>query len=411
MPKDKNPAAGVRKYKEPAPEIRFLTLEQVEAQLNALVDDLQLQVMVAVLIYAGLRREELLWLTHDDVDWATWKHGTLRIRAKTVGEESWQPKTKVNRGVPLSSQLRLYLDKWRLKGRRGPWLFPNGVGGRMDPDNFSRDLRAANAAKGLAWTNLHFRHTFGSLLAIKGESLFKIATLMGNSPETRGTHTVEATRRGWQGGGLSNPPRQPSAGDRRVGIGCQDDRCPSSAGVLRQRAFDRVVAQAACRGRPRCGIGSQEALQTQRGKDVRWRQGGEADRHRVRPQAARPVALDAGIAGRAGGGAQDRRSLFPADDHAHASKNELKPWQRKMWCIPPKSDAEFVCAMENVLAVYKRPYDADRPVVCFDEKSKQLVGEIATPIPAAPGRAQCHDYAYVRNGTANLFMLVEPLRS
>jgi hypothetical protein len=88
----------------------------------------------------------------------------------------------------------------------------------------------------------------------------------------------------------------------------------------------------------------------------------------------------------------------------------LKPWQQKMWCIPPKCDAEFVCAMENVLAVYKRPYDSDRPVVCFDEKSKQLVGEIATPIPAAAGRVECHDYEYVRNGTANLFMLVEPLR-
>ena len=88
----------------------------------------------------------------------------------------------------------------------------------------------------------------------------------------------------------------------------------------------------------------------------------------------------------------------------------MKPWQQKMWCIPPQSDADFVCAMENVLAVYKRPYDPDRPIVCFDEKSKQLVGEIATPIPAASGRVECHDYEYVRNGTANLFMLVEPLR-
>lgn len=66
--------------------------------------------------------------------------------------------------------------------------------------------------------------------------------------------------------------------------------------------------------------------------------------------------------------------------------------------------------MENVLAVYKRPYDPDHPVVCFDEKSKQLVGEVAVPIPAAPGRVECRDYEYVRNGTVNLFMLVEPLR-
>ena len=66
--------------------------------------------------------------------------------------------------------------------------------------------------------------------------------------------------------------------------------------------------------------------------------------------------------------------------------------------------------MENVLAVYTRPYDANHPVVCFDEKSKQLVGEVCKPIPVAPGRAECHDYEYVRNGTANLFLLVEPLR-
>ena len=80
-----------------------------------------------------------------------------------------------------------------------------------------------------------------------------------------------------------------------------------------------------------------------------------------------------------------------------------------MWCIPPKCNAEFVCAMENVLAVYLRPYDVNCPVVCFDEKSKQRVEEVCKPIRAAAGRAECHDYEYVRNGTANLFLLVEPL--
>lgn len=81
-----------------------------------------------------------------------------------------------------------------------------------------------------------------------------------------------------------------------------------------------------------------------------------------------------------------------------------------MWCIPPKHSAEFVYAMENVLAVYKRPYDPRNPVVCFDEKSKQLVGEIVTPIAASPGQPVRHDYEYIRNGTANLFLFVEPLR-
>ena len=87
----------------------------------------------------------------------------------------------------------------------------------------------------------------------------------------------------------------------------------------------------------------------------------------------------------------------------------MKPWQKKMWCIPPKQNAAFVCAMENVLEVYCRPYDPKRPVVCFDEKSKQLVGEICKPIPAQPGEVERCDYEYVRNGTANLFMMVEPL--
>lgn len=80
-----------------------------------------------------------------------------------------------------------------------------------------------------------------------------------------------------------------------------------------------------------------------------------------------------------------------------------------MWCIPPEADAEFVCAMENVLAVYTRPQDPKRPVVCFDEKSKQLVGEICKPIAARPGEVERCDYEYVRNGTANLFLMVEPL--
>ena len=81
-----------------------------------------------------------------------------------------------------------------------------------------------------------------------------------------------------------------------------------------------------------------------------------------------------------------------------------------MWCIPPEQDADFVCAMENVLAVYHRPYDADHPVVCFDEKSKQLVAETKCPLPAQPGQVERCDYEYSRNGTANLFVMVEPLR-
>jgi len=65
--------------------------------------------------------------------------------------------------------------------------------------------------------------------------------------------------------------------------------------------------------------------------------------------------------------------------------------------------------MEDVLEVYHRPYDERRPLVTLDEASKQLVGEAVEPIPAAPGRPERFDYEYVRNGTANLFMVSEPL--
>jgi len=65
--------------------------------------------------------------------------------------------------------------------------------------------------------------------------------------------------------------------------------------------------------------------------------------------------------------------------------------------------------MEDVLEVYKRPYNPRRPVVCLDETSKQLIGEVQTPVPAAPGQVAHYDYEYVRHGVANLFMICEPL--
>jgi hypothetical protein len=65
--------------------------------------------------------------------------------------------------------------------------------------------------------------------------------------------------------------------------------------------------------------------------------------------------------------------------------------------------------MEEVLDVYKRPYDPKRPQVCFDERPKQLISEIRKPIPARPGRPLRYDYEYKRNGVANIFMMFEPL--
>lgn len=76
--------------------------------------------------------------------------------------------------------------------------------------------------------------------------------------------------------------------------------------------------------------------------------------------------------------------------------------------IPPDHDGEFVARMEDVLAVYRRPYDPQAPVVCMDEQPVQLVQEARDPIPAAPGRVKRVDYEYRRAGTANIFIFVEP---
>jgi DDE superfamily endonuclease len=81
-----------------------------------------------------------------------------------------------------------------------------------------------------------------------------------------------------------------------------------------------------------------------------------------------------------------------------------------MWCIPPHANAEFVWKMEDVLEVYKRPYDRLRPVVCMDETSKQLIGETRQPVDAVPGQPRRVDYEYERKGVADLFLFFEPLR-
>jgi len=88
------------------------------------------------------------------------------------------------------------------------------------------------------------------------------------------------------------------------------------------------------------------------------------------------------------------------------AEKELKPWLKKMWCIP-KVDTEFVARMEDVLDLYAEVPDPRRPVVCFDETPRQLIGEARVPVAAKPGRPARFDYEYVRNGTANVFVFLD----
>jgi hypothetical protein len=116
-------------------------------------------------------------------------------------------------------------------------------------------------------------------------------------------------------------------------------------------------------------------------------------------------------------------------------KNDIRLGIVKTWCVPPEADADFVCHMEDVLEVYSRPYDPQFPVICLDEQSKQLIGEVLPPSLPKPCQTApaCHeieasdvtvpaperttrvgqpakiDYEYERRGTCNIFMMCEPL--
>ena len=98
---------------------------------------------------------------------------------------------------------------------------------------------------------------------------------------------------------------------------------------------------------------------------------------------------------------------YPTDGAAAPEKNTLKSWQKQAWCIPRVS-AEFVARMEDVLDLYAEPYDPQRPVVCFDETSTQLLADTRPPLLAQPGRPAWQDYEYRREGTRNLFLACEP---
>jgi integrase len=186
---ERNVVSDIPRPRLPERDPRFLSLDQVDALLAAVAGD-GIAPLIATAVFAGLRREELCWLTVDDVELDR-EPGILRVRAKTVGSESWQPKTKRDRKVPISTRLRAVLVAHRATLRRGAvWLFPSPQGARWDPDNVSRKLRDLLRPAGAPWGFLDLRHTFGSQLARKGVSLLKIARLMGNSPAIASRHYI-----------------------------------------------------------------------------------------------------------------------------------------------------------------------------------------------------------------------------
>ena len=105
----------------------------------------------------------------------------------------------------------------------------------------------------------------------------------------------------------------------------------------------------------------------------------------------------------------EHKSISRSTVARRLAENNLKPWQKRMWCIP-RVTAEYVARMENLLDLYTEE-TPETPVVCFDETPVQLIGETRKPLPAKVGETAIYDYEYCRNGTANIFVFVDAHRS
>lgn len=106
--------------------------------------------------------------------------------------------------------------------------------------------------------------------------------------------------------------------------------------------------------------------------------------------------------------AERLREYQPGNDPVDTKKNECKPWLKKMWCIA-EITPEYRTRMYRLLALYARLYNKQYPVVCVDEKSKQLIEDVRGSIPLKPGSPAKYDGEYRRMGTRNIFVAVEPL--
>jgi hypothetical protein len=158
------------------------------------------------------------------------------------------------------------------------------------------------------------------------------------------------------------------------------------------------------------GCFSPSPTEKHQAQKARWLRRGASDRSGLLRTSTGQKALEReAFGGSVRGVGGYRGACIPGIGAAHSQKSKLKPWLSGQWSIPPQQDADFVWRMEDVLEVYTRSYDERFPQVCLDEKSKQLVSDVREPLAAAAGRPARHDYEYERNGTANLFIISEPL--
>ena len=173
-----NPIAALPSYMSRNRRIVFLTPSQVDEQLHALREFPKVQIAVAIMIHAGLRRAETMWLTRDAISKDL---SFLSIINRVDDDRDVESSLKTgDRAVTILPPLKALLENY-LPRLRGRWLIPSSGGAQWAGNEFAKKLRALNKAAGLTWTCLHYRHTYATQRAAEGWPLFRIAREMGNS--------------------------------------------------------------------------------------------------------------------------------------------------------------------------------------------------------------------------------------
>src|SRR2546427_360730 len=224
---------------------------------------------------------------------------------------------------------------------------------------------------------------------------------------TRSTQRVDSQRQAFRP--AADEGAHPVEGGH-IGCGRRLERQPDRRGAGHQHRHCRADQAPAGRGRVRGGVGPQIQLELRPAADFRRRGGSKTDRADALSGPGRLCQMEPASARGEGCRTAHCRARQRQYDRADAKKNILKPHRKQQWVIPPDANAAFVATMEDVLEVYQRPHDPQRPLVCLDETSKQLIIDTRAPIPAKPGQPARHDYEYERNGVANLFMVFAPLQ-
>lgn len=183
-----------------------------------------------------------------------------------------------------------------------------------------------------------------------------------------------------------------------------------SCGSLQYIAHDSAeCAYQICDGGPQVHHHTEKAGNSPRPSQVHGGRGGENHSDSVQCTARRPGQMDVAAAVRTGRGTANRSLHIAYACRSHSKKNGYKPHLKKMWCIPPHQNAAFVAQMEDVLEVYSRPRNPDRPLICMDEQPIDLHHDSRQTIHlSADNHTEKVDHEYVRNGTCCGFMFTAP---